>query len=111
MPTRETPGRPAVLAMVWDCTSILRTCQRLPATFERPFPETCSDAWALMLDGYQESRGIQAEIAIARELGKPMMLVEPDALNDRTPARAGVVGAPACAEASAGREGLTDATP
>ena len=33
------------------------------------------------------------------------------ALNDRTPACAGAVGTPACAEASAGREGLKRAMP
>lgn len=57
--------------------------------------------WVLTLDGWRESRGVQAEMALVRELGKPVILVGPDALNDQTPACAGVVGA----------EGLTDATP
>jgi hypothetical protein len=54
-----------------------------------------------MLDGWRESRSVRAEMALARELGKPVMLVEANALNDRTPACAGVVGT----------EGLNDATP
>jgi hypothetical protein len=65
--------------------------------FDRAFLEICSDVWVLMLDGWEESNGVQAEIAIARELGKPVVLVEPErALNDRTPvaaSRAGVVEA------------------
>jgi hypothetical protein len=50
-----------------------------------------------MLDGWRESKGVQAEIRIAEEMGKRVMLVEPErALNDRTPvaaSRAGVVEA------------------
>jgi hypothetical protein len=79
--------------------------------FDRAFLETCSEVRVLTLDGWRESRGVQAEMALARELGKPVILVEPDALNDRTPACAGAVGTPACAEASAGREGLKRAMP
>jgi len=79
--------------------------------YDRAFLEMCSEVWVLTLDGWRESEGVQAEMAMARELGKPVVLVEPEALNDRTPACAGAVGAPACAEASAGREGLNDATP
>jgi hypothetical protein len=33
----------------------------------------------LMLDGWEQSRGVQAEIAIARELGKPVSFID---LND-----------------------------
>jgi len=65
--------------------------------FDRLFLEMCSEVWVLTLDGWQQSKGIQAEIEIARELGKPVVFVEPErALNDRTPvasSRAGVVEA------------------
>jgi len=60
--------------------------------YDRAFLEMCSEVWVLTLDGWRESHGVQAEIELARELGKPVVLVEPDALNDRTPACAGVVG-------------------
>jgi len=90
-PDDRTPKTLAALAMMRDCTSILRTCQRLLATFDRAFLEMCSEVWVLTLDGWRESEGVQAEMAMARELGKPVVVVEPEALNDRTPARAGVV--------------------
>jgi len=65
--------------------------------YDRVFLEMCSEVWVLTFDGWQESMGVQAEIEIAREMGKPVMLVEPErALNDRTPvaaSRAGVVEA------------------
>lgn len=35
----------------------------------------CDELWVLKLDGWQQSRGVQAEIAIARELGKPVHFV------------------------------------
>ena len=34
--------------------------------------ESCDEVVVLMLDGWRESVGIQAEIAIARQLGKPV---------------------------------------
>jgi len=70
--------------------------------FDRPFIEICSEMWVLTLDGWQESRGVQAEIALARELEKPVVLVEP--MNDQTPV--------AVSRAGAGRiGGSSDATP
>ena len=59
--------------------------------YDRAFLEMCSEVWVLTLDGWRESQGVQAEIKLARELGKPVVLVEPEVLNDRTPARAGAV--------------------
>ncbi len=61
--------------------------------FDRVFLETCDEVWVLTLDGWRESRGVQAEIALAHELGKPVVLVEPDALTDQTPATAVRAGA------------------
>jgi len=60
--------------------------------YDRAFLEMCSEVWVLTLDGWRESQGVQAEIELARELGKPVVLIEPEVLNDRTPARAGAVG-------------------
>ena len=72
--------------------------------FDRPFLEICSEMWVLTLDGWQESRGVQAEIALARELEKPVVLVEPETMNDQTP--------DAVSRAGAGRiGGSSDATP
>ena len=72
--------------------------------FDRAFLETCSEVWVLTLDGWRESRGVQAEMELARELGKPVVLVESgDALTDQTPV--------AAFRAGAGRSGgLADAT-
>ena len=39
---------------------------------DRRFLDLCDEVVVLMLDGWQQSVGVQAEIAIARELGKPV---------------------------------------
>jgi nucleoside 2-deoxyribosyltransferase len=39
---------------------------------DRRYLEACDEVAVLMLDGWRESVGVQAEIAIARELGKPV---------------------------------------
>ena len=44
--------------------------------YDRMFLEMCSEVWVLMLDGWRESKGVQAEIGIARELGRPVLYVE-----------------------------------
>lgn len=38
----------------------------------------CDELWVVTLDGWQESRGVQAEIAMARALGKPIRYVAED---------------------------------
>lgn len=45
---------------------------------------TASDeVWVLKLDGWEKSRGLQAEIKMAKQLGKPVMLIEPDPHDDQ----------------------------
>jgi hypothetical protein len=39
---------------------------------DREYLEVCEGVVVLMLPGWEESVGVQAEIAIARELGKPV---------------------------------------
>ncbi|MBI2191984.1 MAG: DUF1937 family protein [Planctomycetes bacterium] len=76
--------------------------------YDRVFLEMCSEVWILMLDGWRESKGVQAEMELARELGKPVVLVEPgDALNDQTPVAASL-SAPR-ASRQAGRAGVVEA--
>lgn len=55
---------------------------------DRRFLEVCDEVVVLMLVGWQESIGVQAEIAIARELGKPVryMVAEGPAEISRFPA-------------------------
>ena len=43
---------------------------------DRRYLEVCDEVVVLMLDGWQESAGVQAEIAIARELGKPVTFLD-----------------------------------
>jgi len=43
--------------------------------FDRAFFEICDSMVVLTLPGWEESRGVQAEIAIARELGLPITLM------------------------------------
>jgi hypothetical protein len=42
---------------------------------DRRYLEMCDEVVVLMLDGWRESVGVQAEIAIARELGKPVTFI------------------------------------
>jgi nucleoside 2-deoxyribosyltransferase len=46
--------------------------------YDRAFLERCEEVVVLMLDGWQESVGVQAEIRIARELGKPVRYLAPE---------------------------------
>ena len=39
---------------------------------DRRYLEACDEVAVLMLDGWQQSVGVQAEATIARELGKPV---------------------------------------
>lgn len=46
--------------------------------FDRPMMERCDELWIVMMDGWKESRGIQHEITIFQEMGKPIKYLEPD---------------------------------
>jgi hypothetical protein len=48
---------------------------------DRRHLDACEEVVVLMLDGWRESVGVQAEVAIARELGKPVMFLS---AGDRT---------------------------
>lgn len=47
----------------------------------------CDELWVLKLDGWQHSRGVQAEIAIARAMGKPVRFVSETELAEEKAAR------------------------
>ena len=60
---------------------------------DHAFLEACSEVRVLMLDGRRESKGLSAEIALASELRKPVVYVEPcDDMDTKknTPAGTGV---------------------
>ncbi len=40
--------------------------------FNKPFMDACSQMWVLMLDGWNESKGIEEETEYARFLDKPV---------------------------------------
>lgn len=44
--------------------------------FDRRMITACDEVWIYMLPGWTESVGVQAEIKIAAELGKPLVYVE-----------------------------------
>lgn len=46
--------------------------------FDRAYLEICGRMIVLMLSGWKESTGVQAEIKIAAELGMPVSYVAPD---------------------------------
>lgn len=58
----------------------------LPNTWEfwegvdRDHLERCDEIVVLTLDGWRESVGVQAEIAMAHECGKPVKLLDPKSL-------------------------------
>ncbi len=50
----------------------LPTDWRFWERYDRAHLERCDEVVVLMLDGWKESAGVQAEIRFARELGKPV---------------------------------------
>jgi len=46
--------------------------------YDRACLEACTGVAVLMLEGWKESKGVQAEIAMARELGKPVIFIDPE---------------------------------
>lgn len=45
--------------------------------FDCEFVARCDEVFVLMLDGWHKSEGVQAEIRLAREMGKPVRYMEP----------------------------------
>jgi hypothetical protein len=52
---------------------------------DRRFLEMCDEIIVLMLDGWRESVGVQAEVAIARELGKPITFLRVNGQAEENP--------------------------
>jgi len=46
--------------------------------YDRAMLGACSRLYVLMMDGWQFSTGMQAEIGIMRQLGKPIEYIEPE---------------------------------
>jgi Domain of unknown function (DUF1937) len=57
---------------------------------DRHFLDMCDEVVVVMLDGWLESVGVQAEIAIARELDKPITFLRVNGQAEENPGRAGV---------------------
>jgi len=55
--------------------------------YDREFLEFCSSMVVLMLDGWQESKGVQAEIQIMKEMGKPITHLDPKEYANRPDSR------------------------
>lgn len=43
---------------------------------DETFLHWCDEFWVLMMSGWKESKGVQAEIEIAKELGKPIKYIK-----------------------------------
>lgn len=56
---------------------------------DRRLLAACDELWVLQLDGWGQSRGVQAEIAIARAAGKPVRFVSEAELAEEKAAAAG----------------------
>jgi len=52
--------------------------------FDRWFLDRCDELLVVKLPGWRESAGVQAEVAIARKLGKPVSFIEPAEENPGT---------------------------
>jgi hypothetical protein len=50
------------------------------ADIDKALIRACSEVWVIMLDGWENSVGIDAEIKYARSIGIPVCFVEPDDL-------------------------------
>jgi hypothetical protein len=46
--------------------------------YDRIIMEKCSGVLVLMLDGWEQSKGVAGEVLIAEELGLPVLRVEPE---------------------------------
>ena len=46
--------------------------------YDRKFIKWCDSVTVLMLDGWQDSKGVNAEISIAVDLGKPVAFYHPE---------------------------------
>jgi hypothetical protein len=57
--------------------------------FDRHQLECSNEVVVLTLDGWREGVGVQAEIRIADEYGKPVRYVAPESGHEKTPAEAG----------------------
>ena len=69
--------------------------------YDIAFLAQCDELWVLMLAGWESSVGVRAEIDIAREMGKPVRLVDPVELTtENTPAVTGASHAGAVAAGS-----------
>ena len=66
------------------CTYGLPTDWRFWEPFDRHHLERCDEFVVLMIDGWHESVGVQAEIRIAGEFGKPVRYVAPEATGSPT---------------------------
>lgn len=60
---------------------------------DRAHLERCDEVAVLMLDGWEASVGVRAEVGIARALGKPVRFLDPDATGSPTVARVASEGA------------------
>ena len=57
---------------------------------DREYLSACDEVVVLKLEGWQESHGVQAEIALARALGKPVSFVAVSGQAEENPGQAGV---------------------
>jgi len=54
---------------------------------DRRYLDVCDEVVVLMLDGWQKSVGVQAEIAIARECGKPITFLRVSGHTEENPSQ------------------------
>lgn len=52
---------------------------------DRRYLEACDEVVVLLIDGWRESVGVQAEIAIARKLGKPITYLHANSPAEENP--------------------------
>ncbi len=71
-----------VYSPITACHPVAKQCA-LPRTWDyweqldRTFIAWADEVWVLKLDGWEKSTGVNAEVGIAKELGKPVKYIEP----------------------------------
>lgn len=77
-----------IFSPIAHCHIIARTCQ-LPTDYtfweeyDRKLLSVCGELWVMVIPGWMRSKGVAAEIAIARELNLPIRYIGPYDLSPR----------------------------
>lgn len=67
-------------APITRVTKTLLGCWQTWQVNDLAFIDSCTELWIATMPGWLESVGVQAELEYAKQLGKPIKLLDPDTL-------------------------------